>query len=1393
MSESTPQPGPEPETPVDPPARPRERGARRRGVGRWARRTLAVVVAVVAALIFTVLSIDIGRMFPGLRGLAERQASQYLERPAHIGRISALLVPGDFAIDDVVIEGRRPEDRPFMRVKRVIVHLDWWPLLRDLRHPKIHVQVRLVDWQMVVETWAGGVHNVPKLTPKNASKGPKSYTTTVDYAFATNGHFIYDDHATPWSVDAPDLNFALTRSEALQQYVGRSQFTGGAIRILGYRPMAAEMTTRFVLDGPHVQLQHIDLKTDGSLSHVNGLVDFSRWPEQTYYVNSDVDFATMRGIFFPNESWRVGGDGHFTGEFRYAKDGKRELAGDFTSDVATVNDIDFKQLHGGLLWTNTQFAVTHADADLLGGHTRFDYGLAPLGTPGGATATFAADYSNLDLFALDRLINLRGLHLAGVASGDAALEWQNGHFGTTRRGGAHTSLSPPPGIALAPVVLPQTPLPAAFEPMPFDSRPRGGALAVGGDVTYRFDPDGTTFEPSWIATPHTYVSFSGRMAHDVGNTFPFAVTSHDWQESDRVLAAIMTAVSGPTGAIQVGGRGTFNGRMTGPFSSPRIEGHFTGESLRVWDVTWGRAAADLVIENKYVDITHSLITGEPGAQIVADGRYALGFRDDNAEEIRAHVRLEHWPLVDLRHAFDLDDWPVDGTIALADLDLSGRYKAMYGTGPLRIDHGQAWHERFDSATGDLALEGTGLRIGRIELRKGSEGVIQGAARIGWDGTYDFSATGTGIDVETLDNFKLPSTPLSGRLTIDRVTGGGTFAAPRYSFDGSISDLFVGDEGIGPVAGRFTVNNDVMSIDYFQIGSSRVTVNGAGTIAFDAGYTSDLRLRFQTTALDPYLKFVMKDDISPYTRILVGGLLSVRGPLADPEGLLVDARIDDATLTLSDYQLTNDGPIQLQLENGVARIAALKLKGNDTNLAVTGRIDTQARTFDVSASGDASLSILQFKLKTLLASGAATLDASLTGSFDAPKLTGRATIADGRLRPFDSPHSVEALNGRITFGTNPTTLENAITLDDITGRVGNGDVRFGGTIALDGYRVVEYDLTAQGRSMRLRYPDGFSSTVDMNLFLTGPRTAPRLTGSIDVLRMAVVGASAGSSSWLALLTGTGPAETLRPAIATSPASTIPLTLNIQVRAPRMAIIDTKTAHVDASAELTVGGTFEAPTLNGDVDIVGGRFSAYGNQYFVRESTISFHNSFDPIFDVAVETRPRLGGQTYVVDVEGRGTLRSLTWGLNSDPYLPKSDIISLIFGSMPKVGTIERRTYALSQEQQQLMIQTAGATLLATPLTAAVGSVVERTGALDTVQITPVLAPDDASQQLNPTARVTLGKRISPRVFLTYSRTLSPPQDEIILLEYEQSDLLSWVLSRNEDRTFALDFRLRYVF
>ena len=61
---------------------------------------------------------------------------------------------------------------------------------------------------------------------------------------------------------------------------------------------------------------------------------------------------------------------------------------------------------------------------------------------------------------------------------------------------------------------------------------------------------------------------------------------------------------------------------------------------------------------------------------------------------------------------------------------------------------------------------------------------------------------------------------------------------------------------------------------------------------------------------------------------------------------------------------------------------------------------------------------------------------------------------------------------------------SIRVDDVAAKVGGGDVRFGGRIGLSGYLPGELDLTAVGQQMRLRYPEGFRSTVNADLALTG---------------------------------------------------------------------------------------------------------------------------------------------------------------------------------------------------------------------------------------------------------------------------------------------------------------------
>jgi hypothetical protein len=1356
---------------------------------RWTRRVLAITVAILAALFVALFTIDLG---PGLRSRAEKAATDYLERPMHIGKLKAFVWPGTFELDDVVIEGPLKNDVPFLVAKRIYVTAPWWTLIV---HRFVFVDVLMTDWAMTIETGPGRPQSLPRLTrPSSGSRAPFTTTTTV---VAQRGKFSYVDHGTPWSVVAPNLNFNLVRAENLSSYVGTAHFDHGTIQIQNFLPMSAELTTRFTLDGPRVHLHHIDLITDGARSSVTGEVDFSQWPEQTYNVDSTVNFRRMRELFFGNESWRVEGDGRFKGVFHLPHAGGRELKGQFSSNVATLRTpgrtLLFPNLRGSLVWLPDRFAVTDAGSDFYGGQAKFTYAIAPFGVPRSPTVSFAFDYDGVDLSAFSRGLDWHDMDLRGRASGRHEMHWTSGDLSKTVSGSGRASVTPAGGVQIATATLPPLSQIAAPAQATFDKDQPLGPLPVGGEIAYRFDPNGIEFDPSWVASASTYVGFRGRADfHDQSN-LPFHVTSTNWQASDQVLAAILTAVNAPTGLIEVGGYGQFDGAMTGSFSQARIEGHFAGDAVRSWGVTWGRVVGDIVIQNNEVAISRGVIGDTPQSTILADGVFHLGFRKDGGQEINAHVQITNWPLDDFRRAFQLETWPVDGVVGAADLRLTGAYTGPFGSGTLRIDRGAAWGETFDVASGDLTFNGTGLQISRIAMTKGP-GQVSGSALIKWDGTYAFDAQGSRIPVESLTSISLPTAPLSGVLQFTAF-GAAPFDHPSYEFRARIPDLSAGSQGIGDVSGVLQVRNNTLVIPELDASSSLLQVSGSGSIILNDRYDSNLTLRFTDTRIDPYLPILaprLAPQISPYTRANVSGSLQIRGPLRDQTALNVDATINDARLTLFNYDLQNSGDIQMKFVNNSVTLTRVQLTGEGTSLQLEGSIPLTAEPMHIAAKGDANLAILQgFFSSNLISSGAAKIDATIGGTGTEPTFSGQALITDGRLRYRNFPHSLDEINGPIRFDAD------GIHVDGLKGRLGDGDVAFSGQITFKGFVPDQFDLQARGSNMTLRIPTGFRSTVEADLTLRGAIASPTLAGTVTVLRSAYLGEIDSELALLGLAALGSPGS---PASgAASSESAIPLRLDVNVNAPGTLQIATKEAQVTGSANLSFRGTVDNPSLTGRITLDRGSIFFYGNRYVLGPSSIEFSNPnrLEPFFDVDFETHPHVAGEVYDVTLRITGTPSTpngLNLSIQSDPPLPSADLIGLLLGRSVDVGTSEVRAAQSPQLAEQELMRTAAAQFLTMPISSRVGNVVQKTIPVDTFSLVPLIGAEQSLQNLTATARLTIGKRISDRVFLTYSRQLNVVgQYELILLEYEQSDRISWVLSRNEDRTYALDYRIRHVF
>jgi len=664
--------------------------------------------------------------------------------------------------------------------------------------------------------------------------------------------------------------------------------------------------------------------------------------------------------------------------------------------------------------------------------------------------------------------------------------------------------------------------------------------------------------------------------------------------------------------------------------------------------------------------------------------------------------------------------------------------------------------------------------------------VTGAAWVAWDGNYSFDANGARIPIESLAMVSFPRAPLSGVLNFD-ATGTGTFENPRYDVRVAIADLFAGDEGIGEIQGRLSLRGLMLTTD-FEASSKRLSVSGSGRLARTPEMDVEMSLRFSDTSLDPYIRF-FAPKMSPFTTAVADGTIRVVGELADIDHLLVETTVDKLQLKLFDYPAANDGPIQLALNQHAIEVKRFRLVGEGTALELSGNIGLHDNRIALDASGDANLGILQAFYREIRSSGNASLHAQVRGPLDAPVFSGEATIASGRLRYYSLPHSLQEINGRIGFDAQGLRIVDAVA------QLGGGAVKFGGRIGLNGYQIGTVDLTATGEQMNLRYPEGFRSTIDAALTLRGNPAALVLGGTVAI-RDGVYSKRFEPNVDIFSFTGGGAGLPS----AVSETSTLPVRYDIKVSAPGTLRLENNLARMVARADLTLNGTYDRPLLFGRADIERGEIFFEGNRYRVTRGTIDFLNPsrIEPFFDLEAETRIRIptAAETYRVTLGVSGTLDGrMNLELNSDPPLPTVNIISLLFGQTTDLVNPELqalRPQAATQSEEQLL-KAGILRVLAGGITGSVGRVVEQSLGIDTVQISPSLGTE--TDPLTPTARLIVGKRLSSRAFLTYSRSVGTTTrgEQIVILEYDQSDRLGWVLTQNGANTFAIDFRVRRTF
>ena len=1361
---------------------------------RWGVATLAVVVAVV---IVATVTVDLG---PSVRARAERELANYLDRDVTIGRVGIYVATGNFLVEDLVIGGLNPGDQPFLTAEQITLSTVWTALLK---REFLVDAISMDNWKMLAESFEDGRQSFPAFVEQSGDDAAamkegeeeeapqetapaeedagRRFVTTVQYLHATNGEFVLDDHGANFGVICSNLNLTITK---ILDYRGHASCAAGSILIGDYEPMWMDMAADFELDGAQVHLTRVNVETDGASTVLDGDVDMANLPEMTFELESDIDVIRMREIFFADNNFTTSGEAHFTGTFHKFEDGY-DLLGAIASPVfgleTAARHFRFPKLDGQLVWQPDRFDMWDITSTFLDGRVQAD--LSTFGLRDPWEGTFGFRYEDVDVAQLARVFELRGIEPVSRASGSHLMQWPMKGDGGSRHEGS-TEFAPPDGVRLATAEVPPgaaSAVAARAEQSP-DLATR--EFLFGGALDYTVEDGWFKLTDGRIATPSTHVTFDGRTRSGSEASIPFKVASTNWQESNRLMVAVMTAVGSPTDPPAVDGAGTFDGIMLGDLARPRIEATFAAEGLRAWNVVWGDGGGEIVVENSYLDIRGGHFR-HGDAELSVDGLFSLGGPpDDVGEEMNAVFNFGAFPTANIKAAFGLSEgYSIDGP-GTGEVHLYGAYRRLFGVGRITLDHPIAYDEPFDSATAGLRFEGNGVRLDGLEMRKG-EGEITGAAFIEWDGSYSFNWGARNIGVETVALIPEPPEPLSGTLEFT-ASGVGQFDDPRYEVRGTIFDLFIGEEEVGQVTGTLDVRDSALALN-LEGASSTFAVSASGRVEMSEPYQAELSLRVANASLDPYVRMFVP-ELSPYATAVVSGSMRVVGELGEWDNLVADATIEQADLTLLDYGVQNDGPIRLSLDRRVVGIDQLRLAGDRTALHLSGAVDLANDQLALVVEGDANLGILQGFFQELRGSGDAAVRALVTGPLAEPALTGETAVSNGRIRHFSLPHGLEAINGRIIFESD------GIRFDDVAAIMGGGPVLIGGRVGLNGFQPEELGVTVSGQEWQLRWPEGFRSLIDADLELLGDVSAPVLAGTVNVRDMVLLDGLDIDTG----LFGGGDEEDLVELLPTTEESGLPLSFDIRVVAPSSLRMTSNTTRVEGSAELTLRGTLDRPLLFGTAEIERLEAIVEGTRYRLTYGTIGFSNptEIEPFLDVEVEADVRVPGQTYRVTVHVTGTLDRLVPTLSSDPPLPEVDILSLLLGDIRDPQSADLRAARAPELAQQQRFQAGAARLLTSSLSSGVGRVVEESFGVDTFQITPSLGDPSAQQsaQLNPTARVVIGQRIFSRAHLTLSQALSGAnRDLIVVLEYDQSDRLSWVLSQNEDRTYALDFRVRHAF
>jgi hypothetical protein len=226
------------------------------------------------------------------------------------------------------------------------------------------------------------------------------------------------------------------------------------------------------------------------------------------------------------------------------------------------------------------------------------------------------------------------------------------------------------------------------------------------------------------------------------------------------------------------------------------------------------------------------------------------------------------------------------------------------------------------------------------------------------------------------------------------------------------------------------------------------------------------------------------------------------------------------------------------------------------------------------------------------------------------------------------------------------------------------------------------------------------------------------------------------------------------------------------------IDNNVARINSALNLAVGGSLGEllsfrPTVSGDIQILEGDIFYLGKEFHLGESSailFTEDSPLDPYMNIEAETTV----SDVVISLFIGERLSSPSLILTSVPPYSQEDIISLLTFGAPR-STLDDKGGDVSALGAAMVFSGGVVTRLEDEARNVTG--------LEVFQVEPTFSGTGGA------ARVLMGKRLSDRIFLSYSRNLSITEDQRFTVEYQLHDFVSLVGQQNTEGVYSFELVL----